>query len=137
PHSPQNPTKNGGINMSIDKYYSLRAVLKSLGVIQGRMAYRAVADDIDERGLAGPQCTFEGRAKLLRPLDVLTVTIHKLEHPVVALVRQYLERIGPTLHEWDFFEARPPRTVVQKSRDDRQAIAARSFEVEAADAETT
>ena len=34
------------------------------------MAYRAVADDIDERGLAGPQCTFEGRAKLLRPLDV-------------------------------------------------------------------
>ncbi len=54
---------------------------------KARMAYRAVADDIDERGFAGPQCTFEGRAKLLRPLDVLTVTIHKLEHPVVALVR--------------------------------------------------
>src|SRR5271165_635187 len=52
-----------------------------------RMAYRAVADDIDERSLASPQCTFEGRAKLLRPLDVLTVTIHELEHPVVALVR--------------------------------------------------
>ena len=52
-----------------------------------RMAYRPVADDIDERGLAGPQCTFEGRAKILRPLDVLTVTIHELEHPVVALVR--------------------------------------------------
>ncbi len=51
------------------------------------MAYRAVADDIDERGLAGPQCTFESRAKLLRPLDMLTVTIHELEHPVVALVR--------------------------------------------------
>src|SRR5271165_3175981 len=54
---------------------------------KARMAYRAVADDIDERGLAGPQCTFECRAKLLRPLDVLTVTIHELEHPVVALVR--------------------------------------------------
>jgi hypothetical protein len=53
--------------------------------VKGRMAYRAVADDIDERGLAGPQCTFDGRAKLLRPLDVLTVTIHELEHPVVAL----------------------------------------------------
>jgi hypothetical protein len=39
------------------------------------MAYRPVADDIDERGLAGPQCTFEGRAKILWPLDVLTVTI--------------------------------------------------------------
>jgi hypothetical protein len=52
-----------------------------------RMAYRPVADDIDERGLAGPQCTFEGRAKILWPLDVLTVTIHELEHPVVALVR--------------------------------------------------
>lgn len=51
------------------------------------MAYRAVADDINERGLAGPQCTFEGRAKFLRPLDVLTVTTHELEHPVVALVR--------------------------------------------------
>jgi hypothetical protein len=51
------------------------------------MAYRAIADDIDKRGLAGPQCTFEGRAKLLRPLNVLTVTIHELEHPVVALVR--------------------------------------------------
>src|SRR5580692_7260401 len=45
---------------------------------------------VDERGLAGPQCTFEGKAKLLRPLNVLTVTIHELEHPVVALVRQYL-----------------------------------------------
>src|SRR6202022_1327898 len=67
---------------------------------KGRMAYRAVAHDIDERGLAGPQCTFEGRAKLLRPLDVLTVTIHELEHSVVALVRQYLERIGPPLQEW-------------------------------------
>ena len=54
---------------------------------KARMAYRAVADDIDERGLAGPQCTFEGRAKLLRSLDVLTVTIHELEYPVVALVR--------------------------------------------------
>jgi len=54
---------------------------------KARMAYCAVADDIDERGLAGRQCTFEGRAKLLRPLDVLTVTIHELEHPVVALVR--------------------------------------------------
>jgi hypothetical protein len=43
---------------------------------KARMAYRAVADDIDERGLAGPQCTFEGRAKLLRSLNVLTVTIH-------------------------------------------------------------
>ena len=52
-----------------------------------RMAYRPVADDIDERGLAGPQCTFEGRAKILWPLDLLTVTIHELEHPVVALVR--------------------------------------------------
>jgi len=52
-----------------------------------RMPYRAVADDIDERGFASPQCTFQGRAKLLRPLDVLTVTIHKLEHSVVALVR--------------------------------------------------
>ena len=101
------------------------------------MAYRAVADDIDERGLAGPQCTFEGRAKLLRPLDVLTVTIHELEHPVVALVRQYLERIGPTFQEWHFVEARPPGTVVPQNRDDRQAIAARSFEIEAADAETT
>jgi len=30
------------------------------------MAYRAVADDIDERGLAGLQSTFEGRAKLLK-----------------------------------------------------------------------
>ena len=54
---------------------------------KARMAYRAVADDIDERGFAGPQCTFEGRAKIIRPLDVLTVTIHELEHPVVALVR--------------------------------------------------
>jgi hypothetical protein len=40
---------------------------------------------IDEGGLAGPQCTLEGRAKLFRPLDVLTVTIHELEYPVVAL----------------------------------------------------
>jgi ATP-dependent exoDNAse (exonuclease V) alpha subunit len=39
------------------------------------MAYRTVADDVDERGLASPQGTFEGRAKLLRPLNVLTVTI--------------------------------------------------------------
>jgi len=33
---------------------------------KARMAYRAVADDIDERGLAGLQSTFEGRAKLLK-----------------------------------------------------------------------
>jgi hypothetical protein len=51
------------------------------------MAYRAVANHIDERGLAGSQCTFEGRPKLLRPLDALTVSIHELEHPIVALVR--------------------------------------------------
>ena len=51
------------------------------------MAYRAVADDIDERGLARLQCMFKGRAKLLRSLDVFTVAIHELEHPVVALVR--------------------------------------------------
>ena len=54
---------------------------------KARVAYRAVADNIDERGLAGPQCTFEGRAEPLRPLDVLTVTTNELEHPVVALVR--------------------------------------------------
>jgi hypothetical protein len=48
------------------------------------MADCAVADDIDERGLAGTQSTFKRRAKLLGPLDVLTVTIHKLEHPVVG-----------------------------------------------------
>jgi hypothetical protein len=54
---------------------------------EARMADRAVADDIDERGLASPQCTFEGGPKLLRPLDVLTVTVHELEHPVVALLR--------------------------------------------------
>ena len=54
---------------------------------KARMAYRAVADDIDEGGLTGRQCTLKGGAKLLRPLDVLTVTIHELEHPVVALVR--------------------------------------------------
>jgi hypothetical protein len=53
---------------------------------KARMAYRGVADDIDERGLAGSKRTFERRAKLLRPLDVLTVTIHQLEYPVVALV---------------------------------------------------
>ena len=51
------------------------------------MAYRAIAHHIDERGLAGSQSTFEGRPKLLRPLDVLTVTVHALEHPIVALVR--------------------------------------------------
>jgi len=50
------------------------------------MAYRAVTNHIDERRLAGSQCTFEGRTKLLGPLDVLTVTIHELEHPIVALV---------------------------------------------------
>ena len=51
------------------------------------MAYRAVADDIYQCGLTGSQCAFDGRAKLLGPLDVLTVTVHELEHPVVALVR--------------------------------------------------
>ena len=101
------------------------------------MAYRAVPDDIDEGSLASPQCTLKGGAKLLRPLDVLTVTIHELEHPVVALVRQYLERIGPAFQEWHFFKARPPGTVVPQNRDDRQPIAARSLEIEAADAETT
>src|SRR5260370_36674926 len=60
---------------------------------EARMAYRAVADDIDERGLAGPQRPFERRTKLLRPPNMLTVTIHELEHPVVALVRLYFERI--------------------------------------------
>ena len=54
---------------------------------KARMAYHAVADDIDERGLARVQCMFKSRAKLLRPLDVFTVAIHELEHPVVALVR--------------------------------------------------
>ena len=54
---------------------------------KARMAYRTVADDIDERGLARLQCMFKGRAKLLRSLDVFTVAIHELEHPVVALVR--------------------------------------------------
>src|SRR4029077_7185666 len=39
--------------------------------------------------------------------------------------------------EWHFLEARPPGTVVPQHRDDRQAIAARGFEIEAADAETT
>src|SRR6202008_5031999 len=47
------------------------------------------------------------------------------------------ERIGPTFQEWHLVEARPPGTVVPQNRDDRQAIAARSFEIEAADAETT
>jgi hypothetical protein len=30
---------------------------------KARMAYRAVADDIDEGGLAGPQCTIKGGAE--------------------------------------------------------------------------
>jgi len=33
------------------------------------MAYPPVADDIDKRGLPGPQCTFERWAELLGPLD--------------------------------------------------------------------
>jgi hypothetical protein len=101
------------------------------------MAYRTVADDVDERGLAGPQGTFQARSKLLRPLNVFTVTIHELKHPVVALVRQYLERIGPTFQKWHFVEARSPGTIVPQNRDDREPIAARSFEIEAADAKAT
>ena len=54
---------------------------------KARMAYRAVADDIDERGLTGTQSTFKGRTKFLRPLDVLAMTIHELEHPIVTLIR--------------------------------------------------
>src|SRR5215469_14387630 len=91
-----------------------------------------VADDVDERGLTGTQSTFEGRAELLRPRDVLTVTIHELEHPVVALVWQYFERISPAFQERHLVEARPPGTVVPQNRHDRQAIATRSFEIEPA-----
>ena len=54
---------------------------------KARVADRAVADNIDERGVAGHHGTFQGRAELLRPLDVLTVTTNELEHPTVALVR--------------------------------------------------
>ena len=53
---------------------------------QARVAYPAVTDNIDERSLAGAKRAFERRSKFFRPLSVLTVTIHQLEHPIVALV---------------------------------------------------
>ena len=84
------------------------------------MADCTVADDIDERGLAGTQSTFKERAKLLGPLDVLTVAIHKFEHPVVALIWKYIERIGPTFQEWHLVEAWAPGTVVPQNRYDRR-----------------
>ena len=56
------------------------------------MAYRAVADHVNERGLASPQSTFEGRAKLLGPLNILTLTIRELEHQVVAVVGSVISR---------------------------------------------
>ena len=43
---------------------------------KARMAYRAIADDVHERGLPNAQRALQGGAKLPRPLDMLTVTIH-------------------------------------------------------------
>src|SRR5271157_1020297 len=104
---------------------------------EARMADRAVADDIDERSSARHQRSFERGTEFFRPLDVLPVTIHELEHAVVALVRLDLERISPAFEERHFFKARPPGTVVPQHHDDRQPVPAGSFEIEAADAETT
>ena len=59
------------------------------------MADCAVANDIDECGSARLQGTLERRSEVFRPLDVLAVAIHELEHAVVALVRLDLERISP------------------------------------------
>jgi hypothetical protein len=42
------------------------------------MAYPAVADDIDERGLARPQCTFKGGAKLLWILSAFLINSVRL-----------------------------------------------------------
>src|SRR5271165_1439368 len=95
---------------------------------EARMADRAVADDIDERSSARHQRSFERGTEFFRPLDVLPMTIHQLEHAVVALVRLDLERISPAFKERHFFEARPPRTVVPEDRDDWQPVAARGFE---------
>src|SRR5271166_1518405 len=99
------------------------------------MADRAVADDIDDRSLARPQCALERGTELLGPLDVLAVTVHEFEHPVVALVRLDFERIGPTLQEGHLFEAWPPGTVVPQHGDDWEPISARGFEIEPADAQ--
>jgi hypothetical protein len=68
------------------------------------VANRAVADDIDECGFARLQCPLERRTEFFRSLNVLAMTIHKLEHAVVALVRLDLERIGPAFEEGHFFE---------------------------------
>ena len=86
---------------------------------------RMVADDIDDRSLARPQCALERGTELLGPLDVLAVTIHELEHPVVTLVRLDLKRIGPAFEEGHFFETRPPGTVVPQYHYDRQPVADR------------
>ena len=98
------------------------------------MANRAVADDIDECGSARLQRALERGTEFFGSLDVLAVTVHEFEHPVVPLVRLDFERIGPALQEGHFFEARPPGTVVPQHGNYWEPVSARGFEIEPADA---
>jgi len=97
------------------------------------MADALVADHVDQRSLAGAQCTLERAADVTRLLDVLAVTTDELEHPVVADVVDHVERIGAALEQRHLLEARAPRAVVPEDRLDRQVVAHRGLDIEAAD----
>ena len=99
------------------------------------MADALVADHVDERSLARAERALERAANVTRALDVLAVTTELREHPIVADVLEHVEGIGPALEQRHLLEARPPRAVVPENRLDRQAVAHRGLDVEAADAE--
>ena len=92
----------------------------------------AVANDVDHRGLPDGECASERGTEMLRPLDMLAMAVHRLEHSVVALAGQHVEGIGPAFQERHFIETWTPRAVVPDDHDDRKAVAASRFDVKPA-----
>src|SRR5207237_1280972 len=100
-----------------------------------RVADARVADDVDDRRLAGRHRALERRSDLVGPGDVLAVTADRLEHAVVAELGQHVEGVDPSLEHRHLIEARSPRAVVPEERHQGQAVLERGLELHAADPE--
>src|SRR5271170_761548 len=72
------------------------------------VAYRDVADHVDQRRLARLERALERRNYLLVGLDLLAMASHLGEDFVIANIRQHVERIGAALQPRHLVEVRSP-----------------------------
>src|SRR5215469_229024 len=96
-----------------------------------------VADNVDQRGLPGLECSFKRWNYLVWIFDLFAVTSHLGEDLVVPNVLHHVERIRAIFKERHRLETRTPRAVVPQKANDRQLVSRGGFEIEAADPKST